>query len=64
MLKGGVFMILMFFSLTLGWLGFCLGSKTGIDFWVILLSVTGFFLPPFYILEKLIVNKEDKERKK
>ncbi|WP_156132804.1 hypothetical protein [Clostridium culturomicium] len=57
-------MIILFFSLSLGWIGFYLGSKTGVDFYVILFSVAGFFLPPFYVLERIWVNQDEKPKKK
>lgn len=51
-------MCIMLMSLLLSSVGWFLGSLTNLDLWVISFSVIGFFLPPFYVLEKIYINKD------
>lgn len=57
-------MVIMLFSLFLSGLGWYLGSKIGADIWVILFSIVGFFLPPFFALERILVKIYEKSKSK
>lgn len=57
-------MVIMLFSLFLSGLGWYLGSIIGADFYVILFSMVGFFLPPFFALERILVNQGEKFKSK
>lgn len=54
---------IMLMSLLLGSAGWFLGSLTNLDLWVISFSIIGFFLPPFYVLEKIHTNTELNNKK-
>ncbi|GAA0780171.1 hypothetical protein [Hathewaya limosa] len=49
-------MRLMLISVILGYLGIVLGRSLGSDFYSICFGLIGFFLPVFYILEKIYTD--------